>query len=72
VIADRAVLEAAHAELTGRFPEHRPVPRPGDWGGLRLVPDRVEFWQGRADRLHDRLCFRLDADGDWLVERLSP
>ena len=48
------------------------VPRPEDWGGFRLVPSAVEFWHGRPDRLHDRLRFRLDGDGDWLVERLSP
>ena len=46
-------------------------PRPPHWGGLRLVPDRWEFWQGRKSRLHDRLCYRLE-DGAWLRERLSP
>jgi pyridoxamine 5'-phosphate oxidase len=47
------------------------VPRPPTWGGYRVVPERVEFWQGGADRLHDRLRFRLE-DGGWVVERLAP
>lgn len=72
VIPDRASLEAAHAELRERYPQSAAVPRPDDWGGFRLVPSEVEFWQGRPDRLHDRLRFRVDRDGDWLVERLSP
>jgi pyridoxamine 5'-phosphate oxidase len=51
-----------------------PLPRPATWGGYRVVPDRVEFWQGGADRLHDRLCFRRDdaEGGGWVVERLAP
>ena len=50
-----------------------PLPRPAHWGGYRLVPDQVEFWQGGADRLHDRLRFRRDHDGGgWVVERLAP
>ena len=72
VIRDRASLEAAHAEFCERYPESAAVPRPEDWGGFRVVPSAVEFWHGRPDRLHDRLRFRLDGDGDWLVERLSP
>jgi pyridoxamine 5'-phosphate oxidase len=72
VIPDRARLEADHAELAARYPPSAAVPRPEHWSGFRVVPATVEFWQGRADRLHDRLRFRLDADGDWLVERLSP
>ena len=72
VIRDRAVLEAARARLCERYPPSAEVPRPEDWGGFRLVPSSVEFWQGRAERLHDRLRYRLDADGDWLIERLSP
>jgi pyridoxamine 5'-phosphate oxidase len=71
VIADRAALERARDELAARFPEGTAVPRPGHWGGLRVVPDAVEFWQGRPDRLHDRLRFRRDGPG-WVVERLAP
>ncbi len=70
VIAGREVLEQRRAELEQRF-AGQDVPVPGFWGGLRVVPTAVEFWQGRPDRLHDRLRYRLDGDG-WLVERLSP
>jgi pyridoxamine 5'-phosphate oxidase len=50
-----------------------PVPRPAIWGGYRVVPERVEFWQGGADRLHDRLRFvRDETEGGWIVERLAP
>jgi len=70
VIADRGVLEARQAELVARF-DGADVPVPPFWGGLRVVPASVEFWQGRASRLHDRLRYRADADG-WVVERLSP
>lgn len=71
VVASRAALEEAEARLRERFGEAGPVPRPAGWGGLRIVPDSVEFWQGRPDRLHDRLRFRADGP-DWVVERLAP
>jgi pyridoxamine 5'-phosphate oxidase len=71
VIDSRAELEAARDALAARHPEGTPVPRPPHWGGLRVVPELVEFWQGRPDRLHDRLRFRLDGE-DWVVERLAP
>jgi pyridoxamine 5'-phosphate oxidase len=61
VIADRAQLEAQLAEVTARF-DGVDVPRPPHWSGLRLVPHEVEFWQGRADRLHDRLVYVPHAD----------
>ena len=70
VIAGRQVLTARQAELEARF-EGDDVPVPGFWGGLRVVPAVVEFWQGRPSRLHDRLRFRRAA-GSWVVERLSP
>jgi pyridoxamine 5'-phosphate oxidase len=70
VIADRAVLEAAEAEIAARFADAE-VPRPPFWGGYRLMPDCVEFWQGRRDRLHDRLRFTRRTDG-WTIERLAP
>lgn len=70
-IADRSVLEAAREELEARYPPDGDVPRPEHWSGQRLVPETVEFWQGRPNRLHDRLRFRRDGDG-WLVERLGP
>jgi pyridoxamine 5'-phosphate oxidase len=70
VVASRAVLAEAVAELAGRYPDE--VPAPANWGGIRVAPDSVEFWQGRPARLHDRLRFRLDPSAGWIVERLSP
>jgi pyridoxamine 5'-phosphate oxidase len=72
VIPGRHVLEDARAELERTYPEGTPVPRPEHWGGLLVVPDTVEFWQGRPDRLHDRLRYRRTADEAWTVERLAP
>ncbi|QEC50805.1 pyridoxamine 5'-phosphate oxidase [Baekduia soli] len=72
VVASRAVLEAARDELARRHPEGGPVPRPEGWVGWRLEPESVEFWQGRRDRLHDRLVYRLGGDGAWAVRRLAP
>lgn len=48
------------------------IPRPGFWGGYRVIPNAIEFWQGRPNRLHDRLKYTTGADGDWIIERLSP
>lgn len=70
-IESRAVLEQRLAELETRHPEGTDVPRPRDWGGWRVVPSRFEFWQGRRDRLHDRLSVEASGDG-WTVRRLSP
>ena len=76
VIADRAVLDERYAEMIERFPGE--VPLPDFWGGWIIVPESVEFWQGRDSRLHDRLRYRrvgdggLDAAEAWVVERLSP
>jgi pyridoxamine 5'-phosphate oxidase len=72
VIPSRAVLEQAVAELADRWPEGAQVPAPGDWGGFRVRPETVEFWQGRPDRLHDRLRYRRESGGGWVVERLAP
>ena len=71
VIESRGELEKTYAELAERYPEGSDVPRPEWWGGLRLVPDEVEFWQGHPDRLHDRMRFRHTV-GEWVVERLAP
>ncbi|MEM7042983.1 MAG: pyridoxamine 5'-phosphate oxidase [Pseudomonadota bacterium] len=70
VVASRDVLDQAERELSEKYTDGNP-PRPPHWGGYRLVPARVEFWQGRSSRLHDRLCYRL-ADSEWVVERLAP
>ncbi|WP_098961268.1 pyridoxamine 5'-phosphate oxidase [Pseudonocardia sp. N23] len=75
VVSSRLALEDARVATERRFPESEPVPRPPHWGGWRIVPDRVEFWQGRRDRLHDRLRFDRDRDRDdrtWRVRRLAP
>ncbi len=71
VIANRAVLEDRQQELEAQF-AGKAVPRPPHWGGYRVIPDRLEFWQGRPSRLHDRIQYRLDDTGAWLIERLSP
>ena len=70
VVPDRDALERRRAELEERF-AGGPVPVPDFWGGLRVVPSAVEFWQGRPGRLHDRLRYRQDG-ASWVVERLSP
>ncbi|WP_299429508.1 pyridoxamine 5'-phosphate oxidase [uncultured Meiothermus sp.] len=70
VIASREVLEQRIAELKARYPGN--MPRPAHWGGFRLRPDTLEFWQGRPNRLHDRLAYRLQPDGGWKIERLAP
>ena len=67
----RATLDNKFNELSTTYAD-RPIPRPPHWGGYRLQPDRWEFWQGRKSRLHDRLRYRLDAQGRWLRERLAP
>jgi pyridoxamine 5'-phosphate oxidase len=71
VIGSREELEGRFARLSQKWPEPGPVPLPGFWGGYRLVPATVEFWQGGHDRLHDRLRYRR-TDSEWLIERLSP
>ena len=70
-IDGRRVLEARMAEMVERFGDN-PVPLPPHWGGYRLRPDRIEFWQGRPNRLHDRFRYTRQADGSWWIERLSP
>ena len=69
-VASRDVLEAAVAELASRYPDGA-VPRPEEWGGLRLVASRFEFWQHGEDRLHDRFRYRREGES-WTVERLGP
>jgi pyridoxamine 5'-phosphate oxidase len=69
VISGRAELEARLAELEARFPDD--IPMPENWGGYCLVPEQIEFWQGRTNRLHDRLRYRKTGSA-WIFERLSP
>ncbi|PZV07488.1 MAG: pyridoxamine 5'-phosphate oxidase [Leptolyngbya sp.] len=70
VIPNREVLEQRLADLTQDY-QDKAVPRPLHWGGFRVIPHAIEFWQGRPSRLHDRLRYRLEADA-WIIERLSP
>jgi pyridoxamine 5'-phosphate oxidase len=74
VIGGRADIDARLAEVSERWTEGDAVPLPDFWGGYRVAPEEVEFWAGRADRLHDRLRFRSDPDAPdgWLLERLAP
>jgi pyridoxamine 5'-phosphate oxidase len=69
-VADREVLEQRVAELTATY-EGADLPVPGHWGGFRLLAERIEFWQHRQDRLHDRLLYTREADG-WTIARLAP
>lgn len=70
VIAGREVLEERLAALSRQF-ERGPIPRPPHWGGFRVAPHAIEFWQGRPNRLHDRLEYRR-SDSAWVIRRLSP
>ena len=71
VLDARRVLDARMAEMTERFAD-KPIPLPPHWGGFRLKPDTIEFWQGRPDRLHDRFRYTLQSNGTWLIDRLAP
>jgi pyridoxamine 5'-phosphate oxidase len=70
VIAGRTVLEESYRAVEQKYAGQE-VPLPPNWGGFRLAPESVEFWQGRRSRLHDRLRYRRAAKGDWIVERLA-
>lgn len=72
VIPNREVLEQKLADLKEQYSGDATVPLPEHWGGFRVVPNRIEFWQGRPSRLHDRLVYDLQADGNWSIDRLSP
>ncbi|MBV7250392.1 pyridoxamine 5'-phosphate oxidase [Streptomyces albidoflavus] len=72
VVPDRATLDRAYAELAARHSEGDQVPVPPHWGGYRVTPRTVEFWQGRENRLHDRLRYVRSGGEDWRVERLAP
>jgi pyridoxamine 5'-phosphate oxidase len=70
-VASRAALAEAYARAHERFGDDGPVPVPPTWGGYRVAPEAVEFWQGRPSRMHDRLVYRRDGER-WVVERLAP
>ncbi len=70
VIESREALDAQWRKVTAQFPLQ--VPLPPNWGGFVLAPIRLEFWQGRASRLHDRFCFTKQSDGEWQIVRLAP
>ncbi len=71
VIDNRDVLESRYREIEKLY-EGKDIPRPPYWQGYVLVPRTIEFWQGRPDRLHDRLLYRLEDSGNWVIERLAP
>lgn len=71
VVPDRAYLEERYAEVASEH-ETSPVPLPDFWGGYRVAPRTIEFWQGRRNRLHDRLRYVRGLDGEWAAERLAP
>jgi pyridoxamine 5'-phosphate oxidase len=70
VVADRAALDAKWNEMAAKYPGE--VPLPPNWGGYVLKPERIEFWQGRPSRLHDRFCYTRQPDQSWKLERLAP
>lgn len=71
IISGRKVLEESMKEMERKY-AGQVVPLPPQWGGYRVAPETVEFWQGRRSRLHDRLRYRRGSDGGWLIERLAP
>ena len=71
VVSNRKILENQLNRLEEKF-ENKPIPRPKFWGGFIVKPVEIEFWQGRANRLHDRIRYQLQSDYNWKIERLSP
>jgi pyridoxamine 5'-phosphate oxidase len=72
VIPNREVLEQKLVSLQEQYSGDVTIPLPEHWGGFRVIPNRIEFWQGRPSRLHDRLVYNLQKDGSWSISRLSP
>jgi pyridoxamine 5'-phosphate oxidase len=71
-IIGRQVLESKLAELETRYADIEDIPTPEFWGGYCVVPETIEFWQGRPNRLHDRIRYRRKGETEWIIERLSP
>jgi pyridoxamine 5'-phosphate oxidase len=69
-ISDRTALQKKWDEMAAKFPDE--IPLPPNWGGYVLKPERIEFWQGRPGRMHDRFCYTRQPDNSWKLERLSP
>jgi pyridoxamine 5'-phosphate oxidase len=72
VIRDRNILEQKLTDLKAQYTEDTTIPLPPHWGGFCVIPNRIEFWQGRPNRLHDRLVYELQTDGSWQIQRLAP
>ena len=73
IVADRQTLEARYQQLAAQYPnDDDNIPMPNQWGGYRVKPEMLEFWQGRQGRMHDRLRYRWQKDGGWWLERLEP
>jgi pyridoxamine 5'-phosphate oxidase len=71
VISSRSLLENKFQEIKQKF-KNKEVPLPSFWGGYRVIPNEIEFWQGRRNRLHDRFQYTKQDDGSWTIERLAP
>jgi pyridoxamine 5'-phosphate oxidase len=71
IVTSRAVLEESLKQLEQKYAGQE-IPMPPHWGGYRVIPETVEFWQGRRNRLHDRLRYRREGKGEWIIERLAP
>jgi pyridoxamine 5'-phosphate oxidase len=72
VIPNRETLDELFKRFKEQYPDESAIPRPEHWGGYRLIPTRIEFWQGRPSRLHDRLQFSRDGEAGWKLQRLAP
>lgn len=72
VIPDREWLSERYNELVARFGDDGEIPRPEHWGGVQVAPETIEFWQGRENRLHDRILYSRDETGEWVARRIAP